>query len=42
MNPRNLFAELKQRSVYKVTISHAVLAWFVAQPRRKVDGVLGG
>jgi hypothetical protein len=38
MNPRNLFAELEQRNVYKVAISYAVLAWFAAQPGRKVDG----
>jgi hypothetical protein len=42
MNPRNLFAELKQRNGYKVAISYALLGWFVAQPRRKVDGVIGG
>jgi hypothetical protein len=41
MNVRNLFAELKQRNVYKVAISYAVLAWF-EQPGRKVDQVTGG
>jgi len=40
MNVRNLFA-VKQRNVYKVAISYAVLAWF-EQPGRKVDQVTGG
>ena len=38
MNPRNLFAELKQCNGYKVAISYAVLAWFAAQPRKKLTG----
>jgi len=27
MNPRNFFAELKRRNVYKVAIAYAVGAW---------------
>jgi len=38
MNPRNLFAELKQRNVYKVAISYAFLAWFAAQPGKELTG----
>src|SRR5438093_8396048 len=31
MNPRNFFAELKRRNVYKVAISYAVVAWLLMQ-----------
>ena len=31
MNPYNFFAELKQRSVYKVGITYAVVAWLLMQ-----------
>jgi TolB-like protein/Tfp pilus assembly protein PilF len=31
MNPRNFFAELKRRSVYKVAIAYAVVAWLLIQ-----------
>jgi len=31
MNPRNLFAELKRRNVYKVAIAYAVVAWLLIQ-----------
>lgn len=27
MNPRNFFAELKRRNVYKVALAYAVVAW---------------
>ena len=27
MNPRNFFAELKRRNVYKVAIAYGVVAW---------------
>ncbi len=38
MNPRNLFAELKQLNVYKVAISCAVLAWFAGNLEEKLTG----
>jgi len=31
MNPRNLFAELKRRNVYKVAIAYAVVGWLLVQ-----------
>jgi len=31
MNPRNLFAELKRRNVYKVAIAYAVASWLLIQ-----------
>ena len=31
MNPNNFFAELKRRSVYKVAIAYAVIAWLLMQ-----------
>ena len=31
MNPRNFFAELKRRNVYKVAVAYAVLAWLLIQ-----------
>ena len=31
MNPRNFFAELKRRSVYKVAIAYGVVAWLLMQ-----------
>src|SRR5437667_8778693 len=31
MNPRNFFAELKRRNVYKVAIAYAVVAWLTIQ-----------
>src|SRR6202047_763382 len=31
MNPRNFFAELKRRNVYKVAVAYAVVAWLVIQ-----------
>ena len=31
MNSRNFFAELKRRSVYKVTVAYAVAGWLVIQ-----------
>jgi hypothetical protein len=27
VNPRNFFAELKRRNVYKVAVAYAVVAW---------------
>jgi TolB-like protein/Flp pilus assembly protein TadD len=31
MNPRNFFAELKRRNVYKVAIAYAIVAWLLLQ-----------
>ena len=31
MNPRNFFAELKRRDVYRVAIAYAVVAWLLTQ-----------
>ncbi len=31
MNPRNFFAELKRRNVYKVAAAYAVVAWLLMQ-----------
>ena len=31
MNPRNFFAELKRRNVYKVAVAYAEVGWLVMQ-----------
>ena len=31
MNPRNFFAELRRRNVYKVAVAYAVVAWLLIQ-----------
>ena len=31
MNPRNFFAELKRRNVYKVAVAYAIIAWLLIQ-----------
>jgi hypothetical protein len=31
VNPKNFFAELKRRNVYKVAIAYAVMAWLLMQ-----------
>src|ERR671935_2216875 len=31
MDPRNFFAELKRRNVYKVAVAYAVVAWLIIQ-----------
>ena len=31
MNPRNFFAELKRRNVYKVAVAYAVMGWLLIQ-----------
>lgn len=31
MNPRNFFAELKRRNVYKVAVAYAVMSWLLIQ-----------
>jgi hypothetical protein len=34
MNPKNFFAELKRRNVYKVAVAYAVIAWLLIQEAR--------
>ena len=36
MNPKNFFAELKRRNVYKVAIAYAVVAWLLIQVATQV------
>ena len=36
MNPRNFFAELKRRNVYKVAIAYAVVGWLLVQVATQV------
>src|SRR6266852_3734387 len=31
MNPRNFFAELKRRNVYKVAVAYTIVGWLVMQ-----------
>ena len=31
MNPKNFFAELKRRNVYKVAVAYAIVAWLLIQ-----------
>jgi hypothetical protein len=31
VNPKNFFAELKRRNVYKVAIAYGVVAWLLLQ-----------
>jgi hypothetical protein len=31
VNPKNFFAELKRRNVYKVAIAYAVVTWLLMQ-----------
>jgi hypothetical protein len=31
VNPKNFFAELKRRNVYKVAIAYAIVAWLLLQ-----------
>ena len=31
MSPRDFFAELKRRNVYKVAVAYAVVAWLLIQ-----------
>src|SRR3979411_1561454 len=31
MDPRNFFAELKRRNVYKVAVAYAVVSWLIIQ-----------
>jgi TolB-like protein len=36
MNPRNFFAELKRRNVYKVAVAYAIVGWLVVQVATQV------
>src|SRR6195256_6236539 len=36
MNPRNFFAELKRRNVYKVAVAHAIVGWLLVQVATQV------
>src|SRR5207344_3299012 len=36
MNPRNFFAELKRRNVYKVAVAYAVVGWLLIQVTTQV------
>jgi TolB-like protein len=36
MNPRNFFAELRRRNVYKVAVAYAVVAWLLIQVATQV------
>ena len=36
VNPKNFFAELKRRNVYKVAIAYAVVAWLLMQVATQV------
>jgi adenylate cyclase len=36
VNPKNFFAELKRRNVYKVAIAYAVVAWLLIQVATQV------
>src|SRR5213075_3144722 len=36
VNPKNFFAELKRRNVYKVAVAYAVLAWLLIQVATQV------
>jgi hypothetical protein len=31
VSPKNVFAELKRRNVYKVAVAYAVVAWLLMQ-----------
>src|SRR5205809_6173909 len=36
MNPRNFFAELKRRNVYRVAVAYAVVGWLLVQVATQV------
>ncbi|HCP90596.1 MAG TPA: hypothetical protein DIT76_00885 [Spartobacteria bacterium] len=36
MNPKNFFAELKRRNVYKVAVAYAVVGWLLVQVATQV------
>ena len=31
MNPKNFFAELRRRNIYRVAVAYAIVAWLVIQ-----------
>jgi hypothetical protein len=33
VNPKNFFAELKRRNVYKVAVAYAIVGWLVIQKK---------
>jgi len=37
LNPKNFFAELRRRNVYKVAIAYAVVAWLLMQITTQVS-----
>ena len=39
LNPRNFFAELKRRNVYKVAAAYAVVGWTIVPTFRLSDGL---
>ncbi len=41
MNPRNFFAELKRRNVYKVAVAYAVVSWLLIQIATQVFPFFG-
>jgi hypothetical protein len=36
LNPKNFFAELKRRNVYKVAVAYAVVGWLLVQVATQV------
>ena len=36
MNPKNLFAELRRRNVYKVAVAYAIVGWLLVQVATQV------
>jgi TolB-like protein len=41
MNPRNIFAELKRRNVYRAAVAYGVVAWFLTQLTTQVFPFFG-
>jgi hypothetical protein len=39
VNPRNFFAELKRRNVYKVAVAYAVVGWLLVQVITQVSPI---
>ena len=37
MDPRNFFAELKRRNVYKVAVAYAIVGWLLVQIATQVS-----
>jgi hypothetical protein len=36
VNPKNFFAELKRRNVYRAAVAYGEVAWFLTQPTTQV------